>query len=211
MLRRLPVFPLGTVLVPHGLLPLHVFEERYRALMVELVGDADDTRHDAAEMGVVLIERGQEVGGGDERSTVGTIARLIRAERFPDGRWFVLAVGTQRFSVSEWLPDDPYPQAQVEVLAEEHWDAGCDHLLRSAEHEVRRALSLAGELGDPATQPDLDPDPLVATWQLCDAVPVGPFDRQRLLAATSVAERLELLAEQAREAASLLAFRLGGA
>ena len=209
MRRQLPLFPLGSVLLPYGLLPLHIFEQRYRAMMADLLEGDGGHRQDPAEMGVVLIERGREVGGGDERSTLGTVAQIMQAEKLPDGRWLVVAAGTSRFSVSDWLPDDPYPRAEVEELPPEQWDEGLTEMLRSAEREVRRALSLASELGEPALQPGLSDDPSVAAWQLCNAVPVGAFDRQRLLAADGPGPRLELLAEQAREAAAVLAFRLG--
>lgn len=211
MPRRLPVFPLGTVLLPYGMLPLHIFEQRYRTLMSDLMGSrgsSGDTRAARAEMGIVLIERGHEVGGGDQRSGLGTVARILRAEQFPDGRWFSLVGGVHRFSVQKWLPDDPFPLAEVEELPPDTWRAGYAVHLKTAEEEVRRALVLAGELGEPAPQPDLADDPLVASWQLCNAAPVGPFDRQKLLATDDVGERLELLAEQAQQASAMLAFRL---
>ena len=214
--RRLPVFPLGNVLMPHGLLPLHIFEQRYRTLMADLLengngpGHADAVPRPVPEMGVVLIERGHEVGGGDERSGLGTVARIVRAEKLADGRWFALAAGSVRFSVASWLPDDPYPLAEVVELPREDWDGRLDDLLRSAEREVRRALALAGELGEPAAQPELSEDPSIAAWQLCDAAPVGAFDRQKLLAADGFGARLALLEALASDASSMLAFRLGG-
>lgn len=161
------------------------------------------------EMGIVLIERGQEVGGGDQRSALGTVARFLDVERTADGRFLAVIGGTRRFSVLSWLPDDPYPLAEVEVLPEETWDPRSSEALDVAEREVRRALALAGELTEAPVLPPLPPDPLDAMWQLCAAIPVGPFDRQRLLAADGVDERLTLLAELAADAASLLAFRLG--
>ena len=103
------MFPLGTVLFPYAVLPLHVFEPRYRALTEHcLAGDGC--------FGVVLIERGSEVGGGDTRFAVGTVARIARAGQLPDGRYVLATVGTQRFRVREWLPDDPYPLAEVDLL-----------------------------------------------------------------------------------------------
>ena len=115
--RHLPIFPLGSVLMPTQLLPLHIFEPRYRELMRQLT-EAGARR----ELGVVLIERGHEVGGGDQRVGTGTLARLVAAEQLPDGRWLALFAGTERFRVVEWLPDDPFPQAQVEDLPEPEWD-----------------------------------------------------------------------------------------
>lgn len=160
-------------------------------------------------MGVVLIERGHEVGGGDQRASIGTVAEIVEAEELPDGRWLVVAAGARRFSVARWLPDDPYPVAEVDEMAPEEWGERLDAPLRSADQEVRRALALASELGETALQPELSGDPLVATWQLCNVVPVGAFDRYKLLCADDIAHRLEILAELAREAATVLALRLG--
>ena len=85
----LPMVPLGTVLVPTAGLPLHVFEPRYRALVNDcLAGDR--------EFGVVLIERGSEVGGNDVRTSVGTVARIVEAAELPAGRWAIGAVGVRR-------------------------------------------------------------------------------------------------------------------
>ena len=98
----LPMFPLGTVLFPGALLPLHVFEERYRQLVKDcLAGEP--------EFGVVLIDRGHEVGGGDVRREVGTVARILEVAELPDGRYFLQAAGVRRIRVQAWLDDAPYP------------------------------------------------------------------------------------------------------
>ena len=83
---ELPMFPLGSVLLPHEMLPLHVFEERYRAMIAACL--ASDAR-----FGVVLIARGSEVGGGDVRCNTGTIASIEVASPTEDGRYGVLARG----------------------------------------------------------------------------------------------------------------------
>ena len=98
------MFPLGTVLLPSGVLPLHVFEPRYRRL-------AEDCLEGVPEFGVVLIERGSEVGGGDQRTAVGTVARIVEAATFDDGRYALGTVGVRRIRVVRWLEDDPYPRA----------------------------------------------------------------------------------------------------
>ena len=108
------MFPLGTVLLPSLLLPLHVFEPRYRTLV-------DDCVAGDGEFGVVLIERGSEVGGGDVRTDVGTVARILEVERFDDGRFAVAAVGTRRIRVERWLDDDPYPRAEVHDWPDPGW------------------------------------------------------------------------------------------
>src|SRR5579884_4179769 len=133
---RLPMFPLGTVLFPHMPLPLHVFEERYKALT------RDCLRSDR-RFGVVLIERGPEVGGGDVRFGMGTVARIVAEAALTGGRWALLARGEERIRISNWLPDDPYPVALVERLADPGGPAGSQ--LRILERAVRRSLALAAE------------------------------------------------------------------
>ena len=201
----LPMFPLGTVLFPHAPLPLHIFEPRYRALVHDcLAGDG--------EFGVVLIERGFEVGGGDSRFEVGTVARLVEAAELPDGRWLLTTVGTRRIRVATWIPDDPYPLALVHDLPEPAFEAAAEHALAEAEEAVRRALAYKAELGEPAAPAmvRLDDDPQRRAWQLAAIAPLGPVDQQALLESAGVNELVVRLAEVAAEAATLLAYRLSG-
>ena len=210
--RQLPLFPLGTVLFPGTALPLHVFEPRYRALMDDLTGGELGTPLITPEFGIALIERGHEVGGGDQRSRVGTVARLADAQQLDDGRWMALAGGVGRFRVASFLPDDPYPMAMVEDLVDEPWGATPGAALADAEAEVRRALALAVELED-GTGPvtfDLDEDPATAAWQLCGLAPLGDLDRQRLLETGDHQARLHLLRSLTAEVAEVLAQRLSG-
>jgi Lon protease-like protein len=200
----LPMFPLGTVLFPHMGLPLHVFESRYRALMRDcLAGNG--------EFGVVLIERGTEVGGGDTRFRIGTVALIAEAAELPDGRWVLLATGTRPIRVTAWLPDDPYPVALVEDLADPPMTEDDMEHLELASRAVRRALALHTELaehsGVPATV-TLDDRPEIAAWQLCAIAPLGPVDHQRLLETPDVQSRLRVLADLATAAGDLLAYRL---
>jgi uncharacterized protein len=207
MTERLAMFPLGSVLVPGAVLPLHIFEPRYRVLMFDCV-------RAEPEFGVVLIERGFEVGGGDERFKVGTLARITEAAELPDGRWVIAAVGTDRIRVEEWLDDDPYPLAMVERLTEPSFDgAGAGAEARSrAEAEVRRVLALCARLGLQGPDPgvELAADPGVAVWQLVALAPLGSYDKQRLLEIEDHESRLAMLAVLADEQATVLAHRLGG-
>jgi Lon protease-like protein len=200
------MFPLGMVLMPSQLLPLHVFEPRYRELMHRLTAPGA-----APELGVVLIERGREVGGGDERVGTGTVARLLEHRQLPDGRWMALCAGTGRLRVLRWLPDDPFPQAEVEELPEPGWDPEDDGSLEAAEKVVREAIALAGELGEAGVPANLQlsDDPALRVWQLCAVAPLGPFDRQRLLEAPRRA-RLAALIDEVADVKQMLAFRLGG-
>jgi Lon protease-like protein len=193
---RLPMFPLSAVLFPHASMPLHVFEPRYREMMRDCL--ADDAR-----LGVVLIARGSEVGGGDERSSLGTRGVITRSAELPDGRWVLEVEGEALIAVEQWLPDDPYPVALVhEVSASERGDAA--PLVGAAGQRVRRARALLAEQGGaPPVAPDhaLDGggDADVASWQLCAAAPLNAYDAQRLLAADGAPERLRLLAELMEE------------
>jgi Lon protease-like protein len=203
------MFPLGTVLLPGAVLPLHVFEERYRALVADcLAGEG--------ELGVVLIERGSEVGGGEQRLSVGTRARIVEARPFPDGRWAVVAVGVARLRVERWADDAPYPRAEVADWADEVADPtdgdpdGLPGALAATTARLRRVLAAATELGDaaaPATT-ELAEDPLLASYQVGALAPIGPLDRQAVLEAPGPRQRFALLDRLLDEAAEVLAARL---
>jgi ATP-dependent Lon protease len=184
----LPMFPLGTVLFPYALLPLHVFEPRYRIMMRHVL-DGD------REFGVVLIERGSEVGGGDTRFDVGTLARIIQIAELADGRYTVSTVGLRRIRVNRWLDDDPYPRADV-ALVEEPASTPAAAVARDRMVEVfarvaalaRRIDARVGEL------PEFDADPARASYEAAAAAPIGPLDAQELLAIDDAATRLDVLA-----------------
>jgi Lon protease-like protein len=202
----LPMFPLGTVLFPYAQLPLHVFEPRYRALAETcLSGDG--------EFGVVLIERGSEVGGGDTRFTVGTVARIVAAGRLPDGRYLLATEGTRRLRVREWLPDDPFPRADVELLDEPGPPADARTARDEVERLLKRVLAMSAELGDAPQSIDvtLDDDPAQAAFEAAAAAPIGPLDAQRLLELDDHGERLAQLEALLVECASTLELRLSGA
>jgi len=198
---HLPMFPLGTVLLPGAALSLHVFEDRYRALVGDcLAGDGC--------FGVVLIERGSEVGGGDRRVAVGTEAHIELSQRFDDGRWALVARGGRRVEVVQWLAEVPYPSAEVRSWPDGPTDVG-PSALASVEKAVRRVRTLASELGrapalddrelePPPTGARNDEPPTVARlWRLCEAAPFTAVDRQRLIAAPDPPTRAALLGELA--------------
>jgi Lon protease-like protein len=207
MARSMPMFPLGTVLMPNMVLPLHIFEPRYRTMFEDIMG-GDGER----EFGVVQIARGSETGGGEIRHDIGTIARVLQAEELPDGRWVAVSVGTRRMRVLQWYPDDPYPQANIEELAEDGLDdetvARRDALLP----RVRRLLALRSELGDetvPSTF-EVANDAAVSCWQLLVLTPVGGLDAQRLLEVDGWDERLDAFALLLSELEETSALELHG-
>jgi len=190
--RRLAMFPVSTVLFPYGRLPLHVFEPRYRRLVTDcLAGEG--------RLGVVLIARGSEVGGGDERFDVGTVARIEAAEPQPDGRWHLVVGGLDLIRVRRWLEDSPYPSALVQDVDAVPTEDGDD--LRVAELELRRVRALLSELGEAPPMSaalSLGDSPDEIAWRLCALAPVNAFDRQRLLEASGPRDRLVLLLDLLR-------------
>jgi Lon protease-like protein len=202
---ELPMFPLGSVLLPSTLLSLHIFEDRYRALARHCM--AGDRR-----LGVVLIERGSEVGGGDVRFDVGTRAVIADAVELDDGRWILILAGEDRIRVRRWLPDDPYPRA--EVVACEDGPAGAEALGRrdDLERVLRLVLARKAELGEgaAAAPPEISPDPAVATWQAVGLAPLGPLDAQRVLGTDAADDRLEMVLALLAEEEAVLAQRLAG-
>jgi Lon protease-like protein len=181
------MFPLSGVLFPHASMPLHIFETRYRVMLRQCL--ETDRR-----FGVVLIERGSEVGGGDQRSSLGTLGVVVAAAALPDGRWLIEVQGESRIRVLSWLPDDPYPQALAEE-ADPAADTVPGTLLEEATAGVRRVRALLSEQGGapalpPSTRLDGGGNAERASWDLCAAAPVDAYDAQRLLAAESTSERL---------------------
>jgi Lon protease-like protein len=179
------MFPLGAVLFPHLPLHLRVFEERYLVMLSRML------EVDAHEFGVVLIERGQEVGGGEHRFGYGTMARITQIGT-TDGFVGLVAQGGRRFEVLEWLDEVPHPRANITELPELTWSESARPLLQRAEKVVRRTLALASEFTEQQWSGDveLSEDPVAAAWQLAGIAPVGPLDQMAMLRAASVEELL---------------------
>jgi len=204
MSELLAMFPLGGPLLPGALLPLHVFEERYR-IMIRTVLEGD------GRFGVVMIERGSEVGGGDVRSEIGCVAQVLEVAQTDDGRWAVLAVGTDRFGVAAWMAEDPYPLAEITMLPDSEPGAGCVDAIETARDAFGRVAAIAAHSGAELSvpEPKID-DPLAHLQELVAQAPLGPLDRHRLLCAPGPSERATMLTGQLDDLAVLLAAGLDG-
>lgn len=198
----LPQFPLGLVLFPTMLLPLHIFEPRYRTLIQHII-DGDRT------FGVVLIERGRDTGGDDQRSNFGTVARVVEAEEFPDGRWAILTVGVERFKVTEWLADDPYPRAEIEL-----WPDSDPRRVDGVEFDrvvgkFRRCVALASEAGfDTGPLPDVLEPGEIGTMQMAAMLPVPTLDKQHLLGIPGSCQRLRAVEAAVDDTVELIELKL---
>jgi Lon protease-like protein len=213
------MFPLGSVLLPGGILPLHVFEPRYRDMIRDCLRAEGEP-----EFGQVLITHGWETGGGDGRAMVGTVAQMLQVDALDEDRYALVAVGTRRIRINAWLPDDPYPVADVDDWPDEDPDAAGLALDVAASHaRVRAARALAAQVETLAAEADdagvaeaatddlddeISSDPLLATYHLATLAPIGPADRFRLLSAPGPAARLDLLDEILDDIEAMLKFRL---
>jgi uncharacterized protein len=189
------MFPLGSVLFPYMPLRLRVFEERYLIMLSSLL-EADQAR-----FGVVLIERGPEVGGGEQRFPIGTLAEITQLGA-QEGFVGLVARGSRRFAVDRWLDDAPHPRAEVTELPDLEWDPGLGRLRAETERLVRRTLAMASEFAENLWPADVElaDDPAAAAWQLAAIAPLGALDQQGLLSATSFGRLLIRLADLTTQA-----------
>jgi Lon protease-like protein len=190
----MPMFPLSSVLFPYMPLRLRVFEERYLIMLAELLKNED------AQFGVVLIERGWEVGGGEQRFDLGTIAEITQLGA-QEGVVGLVAQGGRRFDVTQWLKDAPHPRAEISEIADLEWDIGLWQLREETEQLVRRTLAVASEFAGNVWPADIElsPDPAAAAWQLAAIAPLNALDQVRLLRAGSFEELLGRVSELTQE------------
>ena len=182
--RVIPLFPLSSVLVPGLVLPLHIFEPRYRQLLADLEDVSDEERG----FGVVAIREGHEVGADGVRALhdVGTFASLWEVTALPDGRADIVTVGTQRFRIVEWVDGKPYAQARVERLDEEPGDASTPLALSvSGRFQAYREL-----LTDEEDDTELPDAPRVLSYLVGAAVVADLATRQGFLEAADDTSRL---------------------
>jgi Lon protease-like protein len=196
----LPMFPLGMVVFPYTAVPLRVFEPRYQSLLDRVL--ASDRR-----FGIVLIERGFEVGGGDERFSTGTLAEVVEVGDLEGGHRAAIVAGIERIEVVRWLDDNPHPWAIVVPVAEA---AEPPPRIDVASNRLERVLALASELGTDVAAFDrsLADDPVAASYQLAALAPVPTIDHQRLLECPGAHSRVEAAITLLEEQAELLVARL---
>lgn len=189
----LPLFPLGSVLYPGLVLQLHVFEERYRRLVRELL---DRPEGAARRFGVVAIREGREVGVDGARAlhAVGCTAQLRRAEPYDDGRFDIACVGATRFVLHGVDDTAPYLRGRVSWLEEEVGDADVAPVLARGVGRVFGDYlgALAAAQGGALDPPELPDDPLLVSYLVSATCLLDQSDKQALLACGSAVDRLRL-------------------
>jgi hypothetical protein len=204
-----PMFPLQSALLPGESLPLRIFEPRYSQLVADCLAMSDPT------FGVVLITQGREVGGGDARSDIGALARITEYADHGMGQYQLKTVVGERLRVLEWLTDDPYPRAVVEpwpdepgpLVNPERIGVVIDKILALFE----RIVSTPGGQLRPdalAVEPEIAEDPSLHIYALAARVPMGQADRYAVLAAPTLAERVDALTDAIETVTAMVEFQI---
>ena len=203
------MFPLQSALLPGETLPLNIFEPRYARLIQDCVASPDPV------FGVVLISRGLEVGGGDIRSDVGALARISEYADLGMDQYQVLASVGERFRVVEWLPDDPYPRAIGQQWPDEPGPSVTPERIGEVVDGIlglfgRVIAARGGRLRSDALAVDAEvaDDPSRHIYALAARVPMGQADRYAVLAAPTLAERVNVLTDAIETVTAMVDFQL---
>ena len=189
MTDTLPLFPLGTVLFPGMLLPLHIFEDRYKELVRDLLEGPEPRR-----FGVIAIKKGRETGveGVSSLYEVGCTATLRETEGNDDGGYEVVAVGTQRFRLDAVDESRAYLQGEVEFLAEDEGDSAAAgraaHLVAEAFQAYLDVLTAQGLAQ--VNVPEVPEEPVLLSYLVAASMIIDLPDRQALLAEPDSLSRL---------------------
>jgi Lon protease-like protein len=181
-METLPLFPLNTVLFPGQLLPLHIFEPRYRQMIGECI------QHGQA-FGVVLIRSGEEVGEAAEPVEVGTTAHIVQVESVADSRMNILCVGKARFRITQLLHDKPYLSGHVELWPWEPYHAGSADVNR-IRRQLERYLHILAETTDNKLDLPLPDEPATLANIAASVLQVELSEKQRLLTTSSISAML---------------------
>lgn len=204
-----PMFPLEVAMLPGEELPLRIFEPRYAAMVSDcLAGEP--------VFGVVLIAAGREVGGGDVRSDVGVLARIVEHADLGDGQYRLRCMLGERIRVTEWLDDAPYPRAQTVPWPDEPGPSVTGADIGTIEDTVMDLFERIAESRDATLPPREDllggPEPGQEAgdrlYALAARIPLGQADRYAVLAAPSASARLEALREAVETVAAMVEFQL---
>lgn len=204
-----PMFPLQSALLPGETLPLNIFEPRYARMVQDCIAMPDPA------FGVVLISQGLEVGGGDVRSEIGALAHVSEYADLGMGQYQLLASVGERIRVVEWLPDDPYPRAVVQAWPDEPGPPVTAERIGEVVDGIlglfgRIIAARGGRLRSDALAVDADiaDDPSRHIYALAARVPMGQADRYAVLAAPTLAARVDALTDAIETVTAMVDFQL---
>jgi Lon protease-like protein len=201
MTLQVPLFPLNTVLFPRMVLPLHIFEDRYKAMVNYC------TEHDSP-FGVALIRSGEEVGQAAEPVAIGTTAHILRVMDLEEGRKLVVAQGRERFAIRRMLAGEPYLVAEVEPmpLDEMAEDSALVVGVELAFYRYLRLLKLAQ--GVSISISNLPEDAAGIAWMVAWGLQIDLSQKQELLATPALGDilhREQTMLEQENRIMAVLA------
>lgn len=191
-IRHLPIFPLPLVLLPNELLPLHIFEERYRKMLA-------DVEADRRVFGITLFNPSEDFIEKPETGTVGCVAEVREAQTLPDGRSNILTIGLIRYRLNEYIDaGEPYLIGDVEFFEDDAEDAEAlnplaDEVFILFKRIARAAHKLSGERGAFPDIPQADPEQL--SFLVTAAFNLEPGMKYRMVETRSTIERLTRLRE----------------
>ncbi|MFL6060473.1 MAG: LON peptidase substrate-binding domain-containing protein [Marmoricola sp.] len=200
-MTTIPVFPLNSVVFPGVVTPLHVFEDRYRALMRDLLAIADPAERVFV---IVAIREGYEVGdhGMQSMHRTGTLVQLTEIERYDDGRFDIEVTGRQRIVLNAVDPGGEYLRAECDLITDD-----ADAKDPAAAEEAERALATFEEYrdqlselrGGPVLAGPMPQDPTYLSYSLAATCLLSQTERQEMLEAAGAADRLRMLRFSLRE------------
>ncbi len=185
----LPLFPLNTPLVPGLVLPLHIFEPRYRGLVRDLLDEPDE---EAREFGVIALREGADIArdGRDALYPIGVTTILRQAEELPDGRFEIVTTGSRRFQLNDLDDSAPLLRANVEFLDDVTGPDDGPLAVRVGRQFQEYRAALSGQVQASVDDDDMPTDPTVLSYLVTAAMVVPTVERQDLLAAPTTALRL---------------------
>ncbi len=184
---EMPLFPLGLVLFPGMMLPLHIFEPRYREMINRCINEE-------LPFGVVLIKDGKEVGETAAPYEIGTAARITRVDRKPDGRMDLVAVGTRRFRIEQLKQNRSYLTADVSHYPVFNGDTrlAMEQAQRVRPKIIRYVDLLTQATGVQLQLDQLPDDPTSLAFLTAIALQIKPEDKQKILSLAGVPEMLDM-------------------
>ncbi|WP_436787315.1 LON peptidase substrate-binding domain-containing protein [Yinghuangia sp. YIM S10712] len=206
MTDRLPLFPLNSVLYPGLVLPLNIFEERYRRLVRDLLALPEGERR----FGVVALRSGREVGelpvaAIDAVFPLGCTAEVATMRPHADGRYDVVATGATRFRLVSVDDSGPYLVGKVEFLEEPKGDDAAVLTLAVTRAFTEYQRELVGAQGrGPMELPELPDDPVVLSYLVAAAMVLDLSDKQNLLVLDDATLRLRAELSLLRRETALL-------